>query len=31
MQAKGFLVRQPNAERINLSSIDMLDSTCSTQ
>ncbi len=28
MQAKGYLVRQPNAERIALSSIQMLDSTC---
>jgi hypothetical protein len=28
MQAKGYLVRQPNAERIGLSSIQMLDSTC---
>jgi S-disulfanyl-L-cysteine oxidoreductase SoxD len=28
MQAKGFLVRQPNAERINLSSIQMLDAKC---
>jgi len=29
MQAKGYLVRQPNAERISLSSIEMLDSSCS--
>jgi len=28
MQAKGYLVRQPNAERINLSSMEMLASTC---
>jgi len=28
MQAKGYLVRQPKAERINLSSIEMLDSAC---
>jgi len=28
MQAKGYLVRQPNAERIGLSSIQMVDSTC---
>jgi len=28
MQAKGYLVRQPNAERISLSSLDMLDSKC---
>jgi cytochrome c5 len=28
MQAKGYLVRQPNAERINLSSIEMLGTTC---
>jgi len=28
MQAKGYLVRQPNAERINLSSIEMLAPTC---
>ena len=28
MQAKGYLVRQPNAERISLSSMDMLDSKC---
>jgi hypothetical protein len=28
MQAKGYLVRQPNAERINLSSMAMLDSAC---
>jgi mono/diheme cytochrome c family protein len=28
MQIKGFLVRQPDAERINLSSAEMLDSTC---
>jgi mono/diheme cytochrome c family protein len=28
MQAKGYLVRQPSAERISLSSIEMLDSTC---
>ena len=28
MQAKGFLTRQPNAERISLSSMEMLDSTC---
>jgi hypothetical protein len=29
MQVKGFLVRQPNAERISLTSIEMLDSRCS--
>ena len=28
MQAKGYLVRQPRAERINLSSMEMLDATC---
>jgi mono/diheme cytochrome c family protein len=28
MQAKGYLVRQPNAERISLSSMDMLGETC---
>jgi len=28
MQAKGFLTRQPNAERISLSSMEMLDSSC---
>jgi cytochrome c5 len=28
MHAKGYLVRQKDAERINLSSIEMLDSTC---
>src|SRR5437867_2382159 len=28
MQAKGYLVRQPRAERISLSSMEMLDSTC---
>jgi hypothetical protein len=28
MQAKGYLVRQPNAERINLSSIEMLGPSC---
>jgi hypothetical protein len=28
MQAKGYLVRQPNAERISLSSMLMLDATC---
>jgi hypothetical protein len=28
MQAKGYLVRQPDAERINLSSIEMLAPTC---
>jgi len=28
LHAKGYLVRQPNAERINLSSIEMLDSSC---
>jgi S-disulfanyl-L-cysteine oxidoreductase SoxD len=28
MQAKGFLVRQPNAERISLSAMEMLDSVC---
>ena len=28
MQAKGYLVRQPKAERISLSSMEMLDSTC---
>jgi mono/diheme cytochrome c family protein len=29
MQVKGFLVRQPNAERISLTSIEMLDAHCS--
>ena len=28
MQAKGYLVRQPNAERIQLSAMEMLSSTC---
>ena len=28
MQAKGYLIRQPNAERMSLSSIEMLDSAC---
>ena len=28
MQVKGFLVRQPNAERISLTSMEMLDSRC---
>ena len=28
LQAKGYLVRQPNAERISLSSIEMLDPVC---
>ena len=28
IQAKGYLVRQPNAERISLSSMEMLDSKC---
>jgi hypothetical protein len=28
MQAKGYLTRQPNAERISLSSMEMLNSTC---
>ena len=28
MQAKGYLVRQPGAERISLSSMEMLDATC---
>jgi mono/diheme cytochrome c family protein len=28
MQAKGYLVRQPNSERIHLSSIEMLSSSC---
>ncbi len=28
MQVKGFLTRQPNAERISLSAIEMLDSSC---
>jgi mono/diheme cytochrome c family protein len=28
MEAKGYLVRQPNAERISLSSMEMLDSSC---
>ena len=28
MQVKGFLTRQPNAERISLSSMEMLDSSC---
>jgi len=31
MQAKGYLVRQPNAERIQLSAIEMLSSTCGAQ
>ena len=31
MQAKGYLVRQPNAERISLSAIDMLGATCGPQ
>ena len=28
MQAKGYLVRQPNAERISLSAMDTVDSSC---
>jgi mono/diheme cytochrome c family protein len=28
MQARGYLVRQPNSERIHLSSIEMISSTC---
>jgi len=28
MVVKGYIVRQPNAERINLSSIEMLDAAC---
>ena len=28
MQAKGYLVRQPNAERIRLSAMDLLDTKC---
>ena len=28
IQAKGYIVRQPNAERINLTSMEMLDSSC---
>jgi len=28
MQAKGFLVRQPNAERISLTAMEMLDPNC---
>ena len=28
MQAKGYLVRQPNAERISVSAMDRIDSTC---
>jgi hypothetical protein len=28
MQAKGYIVRQPNAERISLSAMDMLDTSC---
>jgi S-disulfanyl-L-cysteine oxidoreductase SoxD len=28
MQVKGFLVRQPNAERISLTSTEMIDSSC---
>ena len=28
MQAKGYLVRQPNAERIRLSAMEMLDKSC---
>ena len=28
MQAKGYLVRQPSAERISLSSMEVLDSSC---
>ena len=31
MQAKGYLTRQPNAERIGLTAIDMVESTCSRQ
>jgi mono/diheme cytochrome c family protein len=29
IQVKGFLTRQPNAERISVSSMEMLDSSCS--
>jgi hypothetical protein len=28
---KGYLTRQPNAERIGLTAIDMVDSTCGRQ
>ena len=28
MQAKGYLVRQPNAERIRLSSMELIDTKC---
>ena len=28
MQAKGYIVRQPGAERVSLSSMEMLDSSC---
>ena len=28
MQVKGFLVRQPNAERISLTSVEMLAAEC---
>ncbi len=28
IQAKGYIVRQPNAERIGLSALEMLDSSC---
>jgi hypothetical protein len=28
MQAKGYLVRQPNSERIHLSSIEMISASC---
>jgi len=28
LQGKGYLVRQPNAERVSLSSLEMLDSKC---
>jgi mono/diheme cytochrome c family protein len=31
IQVKGYLTRQPNAERIGLTAIDMLESTCSRQ
>jgi hypothetical protein len=28
IQAKGYLVRQPNAERISLTAIEAIDSNC---
>jgi S-disulfanyl-L-cysteine oxidoreductase SoxD len=31
IEAKGYLVRQPNAERISLSSLAMLDSNCASK